>query len=89
MKMWGLNWRSKNLCRYRVVSASHYSGNVHTPTPVYGTTYAKLVATMLSKVTRLLTPASISFYLSQARFNKGWIREVEKYRKMWGVELAK
>jgi len=54
-KMWGFNWQSKNLCTYRGVSASHYSGNVHTPTLVYYLSmYAKLVGSDYAKQSLLV-----------------------------------
>ena len=42
-----------------------------------------LLLRLLHLIQHLLQPEIV------ARFIKGWIREVEIYRKMWGVELAK
>ena len=67
-EMWGLNQQSKNLCTEVRRPATMYSGNVHTPTPVY-TIYAKLAATMLSKPYPSIDPSTC--LLTLGRFMLG------------------
>ena len=61
---------------YRGVLASHYNGHVHTPTPVYYI-YAKLVATMLSKVDSSMDPSKYRAYLPYTHLSNNTIAHVK------------